>query len=56
MKGGKEWNGFYFSDSIKDFGYGPGFNYNLIVLKTPVKNQSADAIGITYKLVKSFLR
>lgn len=52
MIGGMEWNAFYFSGSIKGFGYEYGLIYNLIVIDTLIKNPPKDSIRYNLRTSK----
>lgn len=54
--GGEDWQYFYYRDSIDGFEYEPGFVYDLLVRKIPVKNPPMDDSSVRYELVKVLSR
>lgn len=52
MIGTKEWNYFYFKESIEGFVFEESYVYDLIVRKTVIKNPLQDGSSIKYQLIK----
>lgn len=50
--GSEDWEYFYYWDGIEGFEYEPGFVYDLLVRKIPVKNPPMDSSSIRYELVR----
>lgn len=50
--GTEDWQYLYYRDSIEGFEYEPGFVYDLLVRKIPVKDPPMDASSIRYELVR----
>lgn len=50
--GSEDWEYFYYRDSIEGFEYEPGFVYDLLVRKIPVKDPPMDAPSVRYELVR----
>ena len=52
LVGSEDWEYFYFEDGIVGFDYEPGYIYNLLVKKVPVKNPPMDGSSIRYELIR----
>lgn len=50
--GTEDWEYFYFQDGIEGFNYEPGYVYDLLVRKIPVKEPPMDGSSIHYKLIR----
>lgn len=50
--GTDDWEYFYYEDGIEGFDYKPGYIYDLLVRKIPVKDPPMDASSIRYQLIR----